>query len=119
MKRTKIWRVKILIENTPVPFLRVVFLPLNMEIDIVASSPIGMFDSDMFHHIMGLQPEAKYFFHFIRKWINEINDIRLKRMLILYLVVFYLQRVNVLPTIDQVHQGVKKEMVGGNLLLII
>lgn len=84
--------------------------------DIVASNPIGIFDSEIFSHIVDLQPEVKHFFHFIRKWVCDLNDVRMKNMIVFYLTIFYLQRVRVLPTIEQVHKGVKKEMVKGEFL---
>lgn len=62
---------------------------------------------------MDLQPEAKHFFYFMRRWINDINDVRMKKMIIFYLTVFYLQRVKVLPTLEAVHKGVNKKIVGG------
>jgi hypothetical protein len=84
-------------------------------VDIVASNPIGLYDSNIFCHIVDLQPEVKHFFHFIRKWMcdRELNDIRMKKMILFYLTIFYLQRVQVLPTLEQVHKGVKKEIVRG------
>lgn len=81
--------------------------------DITASSPIGIYDSQMFAHIMDLQGEAKHFFFFIRKWINEVHEVKMKKMVIFYLVVFYLQREKVLPTLEMVHKGVEKKIVGG------
>lgn len=114
MIRAKIWKVKILITNKiEVPLLRVTFLPLNMDLDIVASNPIGLYDSDIFRHLMGLQPEATHLFHFIRKWINDLNDIHMKKMIVFYLTVFYLQRVKVLPTLELVHAGVAVELHRG------
>lgn len=81
--------------------------------DIVASSIHGTFDSDILHHVVNLQRDFKAFFHFIRKWINDLTDVRLKKMILLYLVIFYMQNINVLPSLRNVHSNLRKEIVQG------
>lgn len=90
---------------------------LNISVDIVASNRIALYDSKILSHLIELQPEAKHFFHFIRKWIKDINGVKIKKMVIFYLTIFYLQKVKVLPTLENVHKGAKKELVGGERIL--
>ena len=132
MTRCKIWRIKVLIEDTRVPFLRVNFIPLDLQskfwslftqnftknlikfsVDIVASNLIATYDCDILRYLIHLQDEAVSLFYFVRKWIKDLSNIKMKNMIIFYLVVFFLQRSKVLPTIRSVQSGVKKELIGG------
>jgi hypothetical protein len=92
-------------------------------VDIVASNGLGVYDSRILKHLMDLHPnnEAQKLFFFLLKWIKEINAIPIKKMVLFYLVIFYLQQENYLPSLKKVHNRVKKEFCDGeenNLFLM-
>ena len=82
-------------------------------VDIVASSPTGIFDSKIIKHIINLQNDFKPFVFFIRNWIIEIAEVRLKKMILLYLAIFFMQNINVLPSLNMVRSRLRKELVRG------
>lgn len=85
-------------------------------VDIVASSPLCVIDADILYHVVNLQEEFKPFLYFIRKWINDLNDVRLKKMVLLYLTIFYMQaNMNILPTFNHVRSNLRKKYIQGEL----
>lgn len=87
--------------------------------DIVASSPFGVHDSEILYHMVNLQDEFKHFLFFIRNWINDLNDVHLKKMILLYLAIFYMQKRNVLPSLRKVRSMCRKKIVEGMKHLVI
>jgi hypothetical protein len=71
-----------------VPVIRATFLPGKMDCkhlekiisikfhfscvgDIIVDNGLGVASSNIIEHLFDIQPEARYFFHFIRLWLEN------------------------------------------------
>lgn len=72
--------------------------------DIVASSPVAIWEAVILKNVVELQFEFKAFFNFLREWTIEIMNVHFNSMTLLYLSIFYAQNMNVLPSLYYVYE---------------
>lgn len=60
-----------------------------------------------------IQPEAVSLFHFVRKWLKAQGFEHLKGYVLTLLVVYYLQSINMMPTVQRIQMDSPKEIVAG------
>lgn len=101
MHRDDQWIVQIAITDTPVPFIRAFFCPLQIRCDITFSSGLCVQNTRILGHLFEIQPEAAKFAIFVKKWF-DINGFNFKNYNTVLLVVFFLQQHNLLPSIQEV-----------------
>ncbi|KAG5674619.1 hypothetical protein PVAND_004573 [Polypedilum vanderplanki] len=109
---SSLWQIKSEVPVTSVPVLKTIYIPRNLECDIVASNGLGVRNSMMLGYIFNLQPEAMKFYHFMRVFLPRY-DINFDGYLLKLLVIFYFQNENLLPSILKVQEGLHSEMIGG------
>jgi hypothetical protein len=76
------------------------------------SNGLAASTSKLLAHLFAIQPEAVSLFHFIKSWmkIQEFNHFQ--TYTITLLIVFYLQSLNLLPSVEAVQNGIEnKEIV--------
>jgi hypothetical protein len=68
--------------------------------------------SGLVEHLFDIQPEAKWFFHFIRLWL-ECNGLKIKTYTLTMLVIFFLQTQNLMPSTKRVQRNLEEEYING------
>ncbi|KAG5677939.1 hypothetical protein PVAND_007653 [Polypedilum vanderplanki] len=106
------WEIKVLLRYATVPLLKVKYLPLNLDCDIVVSNGLGVKNSQFINHLFNIQPEARKLFHFVRMWIKSYK-FNLKSYTLTLLVIFFLQNKNLMPTGERVQRYVEEEYIDG------
>lgn len=112
--KSRDWKVKIFLPNTQVPLLRVVYKPYNLECDIVASNGISVSLSEIMRYLNTIQPKIVNLYHYVRISLN-MGQIKMKRYVVYLLVLFYLQRKRLMPSIELAQKNIKKERIDGKL----
>lgn len=69
----------------------------------------------LLRHFFSIQPEAKKLFHFVRIWL-ETSGIKLKGYQVTLLVIFYLQNINFMPSVERVQRNIPHEEICGKIL---
>lgn len=64
----------------------------------------------MLGHLFAIQPEAVAYFHYLKKWLL-LFDVRFKGFTLTLMVLFYLQQINMMPTIKKVQSDVRPKVV--------
>lgn len=86
--------------------------------DIVVSNGLGVMNSELLKHMFDIQPQARSLYHFVRMWLKNYN-LELRSYQLTLLVVFYLQRKNLMPSVEKIQQGLEKKLVNGKTLKFI
>ena len=107
---------KWLVQQSPYPGLPVIFatfMPMKFDCDINICNGIATGTSKLIAHLFAIQPEAVKLVHFTRMWFKTQGFDHLKGFTIMLLVVFYLQRKQFLPTVENVQSEVAKDVCEG------
>lgn len=65
-----------------------------------------------------LQPEAFKLYHFVRIWIH-IDEFAFKRYMVALLVIFYMQKKNLLPALVDLQKDIEEKWIAGKFFLIL
>jgi DNA polymerase sigma len=109
------WEVQSVVKNCNVPFIRALYVPSNIWVDITFSSGIGVKNTFLLRHLFEMQPEAAKFCMFIRKLL-KLNGFKIKNYVVILLAIFYLQQKNFLPSIQTVQHGIPPRFIQGKIL---
>lgn len=66
----------------------------------------------MIEHLFNIQPEAKYFFHFIREWFSQ-QGLNFKTYTLAMLVIYYLQTEKLMPSVERVQRNIEGTGIDG------
>lgn len=108
----KFWKVKMVVRDWHVSFIRAYFIPNDIWVDITFNNGLAVENSKMLRHLFDIQPEAAKFCLFVKKWL-KMNEVSVKNYNVVLLVVFYLQQKNLLPTICEVQDGLRASLIDG------
>lgn len=106
------WQVKAKVDAT-VPIIICVFLPMELNCDISVISGLGVKNSQLIAHLFTIQSEAVFLYHYIRKWMEVQGFDSLKGYTITLLVIYYLQTMSLMPTVEAVQAGVYPKVTFG------
>jgi DNA polymerase sigma len=108
------WNVELILRNARVPYLRALYVPLNIKCDITFSNGVACKNSDLLEHLFDLQPEAAKFTIFIKNYVNS-SGIKMKNYAIVLLSIFYLQQRNYMPSIKKVQSFAETLEIDGKI----
>jgi hypothetical protein len=108
------WTVKLVVRDWHTSFIRGFFKPDQIMVDISFNNGLAVENSEMLCHLFDVQPEAAKFFLLMKRWI-DIWGGEIKGYSLLLLVIFFLQKRNLFPTINSVQKGVRKLYIDGNI----
>lgn len=86
--------------------------PSKFSGDIITDNGLGVAASDMIEHLFEIQPEAKYFFHFVREWFSQ-QGLNFKTYTLAMLVIFFFQSENLMPSVERVQRNVEPVYIDG------
>lgn len=98
--------------NPSVPCIKVTHRQTKIKCDISMTNGMAVHNSELLGHLFEIQPEAIAFYHFIKRWLRLFN-IRFKGFTLTLLVLFFLQRMNYMPSIRRVQRNVPEEKIDG------
>lgn len=126
------WRVTNVVEKTQVPVISAVALFNNLNCkhtnwnsrlaiwyfwlhlrvgDITTKNGLGVANSEILAHLFDIQPHAASLYLSVRAWIRSQGLADLKGYTICLLVLYFLQRVDMMPTIEVVQEGLSHRMI--------
>lgn len=85
------------------------FSPLG---DIVVDNGLGVASSDLIEHLLDIQPETKYLYHFIRSWL-ALDKVTFKSYTLVMLIIYFLQTQKLLPSIKRVQKNCEVVCIRG------
>lgn len=98
------WDVKLIVTNWHVPFIRAIYKPDNISVDISFQNGLAVETANLMHHLFDIQPEAAKLCLLMKKWL-KIHKVVVKNYSLVLLVVFFLQQYNYLPSIKTVQKN--------------
>lgn len=127
------WIFKKSISKTSVPIVICVYSPMKVDCKLtwiefivfklfLTQSPTGDINivnglstenSKLVGHLFKIQPEAVLLYHYIRQWTKLQGLDFLKGYTITLLLIFYLQKKNLMPSVESVQAGVPKKIISG------
>lgn len=110
LRRDSNWEILKVVFNYRVPFINARYKPWDTKCDITFSSGLGRQNSVLLGHLFSIQPEAAKFCIFVKKWLKA-NKVLIKNYTVVLLCLFYLQKVNYLPSIERVQRYITKEVI--------
>lgn len=110
-KCTSEWNIKSI--RSTIPSLKVIHLPTKIKCDISVCNGMSVHNSKLFAHLFKIQPEAIAFYHFIKRWLRLFEVQKLYGFSLTLVIVFFLQQLNLMPTIKKVQEGVSKVFIDG------
>lgn len=106
------WQVKLVVREWHSPFIRAIFIPGNISVDVGFNNGLPVQNALMLRHLFEIQPEAAKFCLFMKKWL-KMNEVPVKNSNVVLLVIFYLQQLNFLPSIQEVQDGLDELFIDG------
>lgn len=95
------WTIQNAIIRTRVPVITAFHEQEKMMVDITFSRGMGVANTDLIRHLFNVQPDAAKLCMLVRKWLIR-NNLNFKNFPVVLLVVFFLQRHNFLPSVNEV-----------------
>lgn len=80
--------------------------------DLNFTNGLSVRNSKLIAHLFAVQPEAASLYHFVKEWIVAHGLTYLKGYTLTLLVVFYLQNKRLMPSVENVQQGLPKQIIG-------
>lgn len=132
MRSNQDWIVTFALLNATIPLLRCFHIPTRTKCkfkqivrertkseiplldhftgEIAFDNDMGVRNSHLLRHLFEIQPEMLKFMHFIRIWGNICN-FNFKRYQITLLVIFFLQQMNLMPSIKRVQKNLEEAYI--------
>ncbi|KAG5676666.1 hypothetical protein PVAND_006484 [Polypedilum vanderplanki] len=96
------------------PAIKCVYKETNQVFLIIISNGYKAQLSKTIGHLFKIQsPEILNFYHFLRIYIIDLGEIRLKHFQIIIMIIFYLQKHDFLPSILDIQSGVREVLIDG------
>lgn len=140
ISQSKVWQVKSHFSKTPVPVVKSVFLPQRLECknthhwiiiiwsrstnllittgDIILTNGLSICHSKLLAHLFAIQPQAVSLFHFVKGWLSSQKFDFFQGYTLTLLVVFYLQRVKLMPPVEIVQKNLPKIIIAGEIKIL-
>lgn len=109
-----IWRVQSVVRDWHVSFIRALYIPEGVTVDITFNNGLAVENTLLLRHLFDIQPEAAKFCLLIKKWL-KLKKVSIKNYNVVLLCIFYLQQQNYLPSIEDVQSGLEEDYIDGKI----
>lgn len=115
LRKTEQWVDFFSITGARTPILQATFQPENLPCDLSFSNGLSHCNSKLISYFISLQPLFAKIAVIVKKWA-QAADMKMNSYALTLLVVFYFQKVKLLPTVFELQKDEKPISIGRKLL---
>lgn len=113
LERSGSWIINSIFKGSPA--IRCVYKNTNQRFIINIGNGYKIQVNKILGHLFKIQQEAKRLYHFLRMYIIEKHCCKIKYNLLMIFVIFYLQQMRLLPSLDEVQSSLTRVFIDGKL----